>query len=113
MSKDFSPLKSAGLFSQIRNVVKKIPQGKVATYGQVARLVGISDSRKVGWALWGNQDPKIPCHRVIKKDGFLAKDYSLGGWEEQKRRLQKEGITFKAENQVDLEKHQWTMILGK
>lgn len=109
MSKDSSPLKSAGLFSQIRNIAKKIPQGKVATYGQIARLVGISDSRKVGWALWGNQEPQIPCHRVIKKDGFLAKDYSLGGWEEQKARLQKEGITFKAENQVDLEKYQWVL----
>lgn len=98
---------NSGLFVDIRKVVSKIPLGKVATYGQIARLVGIADARKVGWALWGNQDLKIPCHRVIKKDGFLAKDYSLGGWEEQKRRLQKEGITFKAENQVDLEKHQW------
>jgi len=98
---------ATGLFVKIRNVVKQIPLGKVTTYGQIAKMVGITDSRKVGWALWGNQDPQIPCHRVIKKDGFLAKDYSLGGWEEQKRRLQKEGISFIKENQVDLEKHQW------
>ena len=98
---------ATGLFVKIRNVVKQIPLGKVTTYGQIAKMVGITDSRKVGWALWGNQDPQIPCHRVIKNDGFLAKDYSLGGWEEQKRRLQKEGISFIKENQVDLEKHQW------
>ncbi len=97
------------LFDQIRNIVKTIPKGKVLTYGDVAKMVGISDSRKVGWALHGNQDPSIPCHRVIKKDGYLAQNYSLGGWAGQKDRLVAEGVTFTAEYQVDMSKHRWVV----
>lgn len=97
-----------GSFEKIRTIVKKIPKGKVATYGDIARMAGIKDARQVGWALWSNQDPTIPCQRVIKKDGTLAKDYSLGGWKEQKARLLPEGITFIEELKVDLKKHLWT-----
>lgn len=92
------------LFDQIRLVVKKIPKGKVLTYGDVARIVGITDSRKVGWALHGNQDEEIPCHRVVKKNGFIAANYSLGGGAEQKRRLEVEGVKFISEMQVDMTK---------
>lgn len=92
------------LFRKIRKIVAKIPKGKVATYGQVAKLAGISDARVVGWALWENQDLKVPCHRVVKKDGFLAAKYSLGGWQEQRKRLESEGITFVKPDQVDLKK---------
>jgi O-6-methylguanine DNA methyltransferase len=96
-----------GVFEKIRRIVKKIPHGQVATYGQVAMLAGIRDARQVGWAMWGNQDPTIPCHRVIKKDGSVAKDYSLGGWKEQKYRLELEGVEFINEMQVNLKKHLW------
>jgi len=95
------------LFQKIREIVKKIPKGKVATYGQVARLAGIPDARKVGWAMYGNQDPEIPCHRVIMKDGSLAEKYSLGGWKEQKRRLEGEGVVFEEEKKVNLKKYAW------
>lgn len=100
-------MKRKGTFIKIRNIVSKIPKGKVATYGDVAEAVGLRDARIVGWALRGNQDPKIPCHRVVKKDGFLAKSYSLGGWKEQKKRLRLEGISFIKKNQIDLKKHFW------
>lgn len=100
-------MSSAGLFVMIRRIVAKIPKGKVATYGQVARLVGTRDARKVGWALFGNNDPKIPCHRVVRADGTLAPNYSLEGWRGQKRRLVAEGVNFKKANQVDLTKHLW------
>ena len=93
------------LFAHIRSVVKTITKGKVLTYGDVAKLVGITDSRKVGWALHGNRDPDIPCPRVVKKDGFIAKEYSLGGWDEQKARFKAEGVTFTSEYQVDMSKH--------
>lgn len=95
------------VFEKIRKIVAKIPKGKVLTYGQVAKLAGIFDARQVGWALRGNQDPKIPCHRVIQKNGFLVDGYSLGGWEEQKQRLLPEGVNFIADNKVDLKKHLW------
>ncbi len=95
------------VFGTIRKIVAKIPKGKVLTYGDVARIAGINNPRVVGWALRGNQDPKIPCHRVIKKAGFLAEGYSLIGWQEQKRRLEKEAVGFIAENQVDMKEHHW------
>lgn len=94
-------------FERIRAIVRKIPRGKVSTYGDVARMAGLRDARQVGWAVWGNQDTSVPCHRVVKKDGTLAKDFSLGGWKEQKARLWPEGVTFVSEMVVDLGKHLW------
>lgn len=103
-----SPLLSKqNTFTKIRSLVSQIPEGKVSTYGTIALLAGIKDARQVGWAIYGNQDPNVPCHRVVNKQGFLAKDFSLGGWEEQKRRLLPEGITFVQDNQVDMNKHFW------
>ncbi len=96
--------KSDGLFIKIREAVSKVPKGRVATYGQIASMVGISDARKVGWAIYGNKDPKVPCHRVVFSDGRLAPNFSLGGWREQKRRLNKEGVRFIGEAKVDLKK---------
>lgn len=100
-------MKKNSLFEKIRKSVSRIPRGKVLTYGDVAKLVSIGDARKVGWALHGNQDPNIPCHRVIKAKGYLAKEYSLGGREEQKRRLQSERVSFITDDQVDIRKHLW------
>lgn len=94
-------------FKKIREVVKQIPRGKVSTYGSVANAVGRKDARLVGWAVYGNQDKTIPCHRVVQKNGELAKKFSLGGWQEQKKRLKKEGITFNRQKQVNLKKHFW------
>lgn len=97
------------LFYQIRNTVRQIPKGKVTTYGVIARAVGMADARKIGWAVYGNKDPKIPCHRVVFKDGSVAENYSVKGWQEQKRKLLAEGIAFVSEKKVDLEKHFWEL----
>ena len=80
------------VFVKIKELVKEIPEGKVSTYGNVARAVGIDNPRVVGWALRGNQNKLVPCHRVVKKDGYLATNFSLGGWREQRRRLMKDGV---------------------
>lgn len=103
--------KQGKIFEKIRRIVAQIPKSKVATYGQVAKLAGINDARVVGWALWGNQDPKIPCHRVVKAGGVLATNYSLGGWLEQKERLRKEGV-FINKARVDLRKCLWCSSTG-
>lgn len=96
-----------GVFKQIKSIVKQIPKGKVTTYGAIAKALEIKDARVIGWAIYGNTDPSIPCHRVVFKNGLLAKKYSLGGWQEQKKRLLKEGIRFTEKFQVDLKKHLW------
>lgn len=99
--------KNDSLFEIIREIVSKIPEGKVSTYGQIAELAGIKDARKVGWALCKNDNPLIPCHRVLKKGGFLAENYAFGDWQIEREKLLAEGITFIKEKQVDIEKHLW------
>ena len=96
-----------GLFERVYKLVRKIPKGKVTTYGEIARIVGTKDSRKVGFALHANQDPKTPCHRVVNKEGGLAPNFAFDGEKEQRRRLMKEGVGF-IEERVDLKKHLWT-----
>jgi len=95
------------LFENIYQVVKKIPKGKVATYGQVARMVGTRDARKIGWALHQNPyEGKVPCHRVVNKEGRLAANFAFDGPKEQRHRLEAEGVGFVGER-VDLEKYLW------
>lgn len=89
-------------FQRIYEVVKKIPQGKVMTYGEVAHLANVATPRVVGFALHVNRDPKnIPCHRVVFSDGSLAKGYVFGGEDEQKRKLEEEGVVFTKNGKVD------------
>lgn len=88
-------------FQQVYRVVAKITKGKVATYGQVAEILGTKDARKVGWALHANSDSKVPCHRVVNKEGRLAPNFAFDGWKEQKIRLLSEGVGFRGEMYVD------------
>jgi len=96
-----------GIFQKIQNLVKKIPKGKVTTYGEIAKVLKIKDPRIVGWALHANKDKNIPCHRVVNKKGFLAKNYAFGGAKIQKEKLKKEGIKFIGKFQVNLKIHFW------
>lgn len=89
--------------------VRRIPRGKVSTYGQIARLIGSPRSaRYVGWALRGNSEPvKVPCHRVVFKDGRLAEGYAFGGEETQRALLEEEGVAFIDESHVDMDACLW------
>jgi methylated-DNA-protein-cysteine methyltransferase-like protein len=93
------------MFDKIYKLVKKIPKGKVMTYGQVAKALGIRDVRKVGFALHANKSSEVPCHRVVNKEGKLAANFAFNGAEEQQRRLESEGIKFEKDCYVDLEKY--------
>lgn len=87
-------------------IYSKIPEGKVATYGQIARLAGIpKNARLVGKALkYSKLYGGFPCHRIVNYNGRL-----VPGWDEQIVLLQSEGITFKDNLHVDLKKHLWNM----
>lgn len=89
--------------------VRQIPKGRVATYGWLAAKLGKPQAaRAVGNALHRNPDPAtIPCHRVVNREGGVALSFSGAGWREHKRKLVAEGVEFKGEKQVDLDKHQW------
>lgn len=87
-------------FDQVYEVIKKIPKGKVMTYGQVAKAIGTRDARRVGQALHANKRADVPCHRVVFANGGLAPGYAFGGPVEQKKRLVAEGVVF-VDNRVD------------
>ena len=72
---------SEGFFERVYEVVEQIPEGMVATYGQVALLAGRPRSaRYVGYALHSNPRPgKIPCHRVVFADGRICEGFAFGG----------------------------------
>lgn len=91
---------------RIYEAVKKIPKGKVATYGQVAELAGNKKmSRAVGNALHKNPEPGvIPCHRVVSSKGELAGDFAFGGLGVQAKLLFEEGVET-VDGKVDLEKY--------
>ena len=93
-------------FKKIYEQVKKIPKGKVATYGQVALMAGNPRwSQIVGYALHSNPEPGIiPCHRVVNKEGKLAKAFAFGGENVQRNLLINEGVIFLDEDTVDLQK---------
>ena len=88
---------------RIYEAVKKIPRGKVATYGQVAEMAGNKKmARAVGNALHKNPDPeKIPCYRVVNVKGELAGEFAFGGEGAQARPLQADGIAV-VDGRVDL-----------
>lgn len=91
---------------RIYEAVKRIPRGRVATYGQVAELAGDKRmARAVGNALHKNPDPsQIPCHRVVNAKGELSGAFAFGGEREQEKRLMSEGVAVK-DGRVDLRKY--------
>ena len=99
---------SVSAFDRIYGVVRRIPKGRVASYGQVAALAGNRRwARVVGWALHVNPDPEgIPCYRVVTKDGRVSKAFAFGGENRQIRLLMADGIEFQ-DGHVIMEKYQW------
>lgn len=92
---------------KIYEAVMKIPQGRVATYGQIAQMAGDKNmARAVGNALHKNPDPdRIPCYRVVNSKGELAGEFAFGGAEAQAKLLEAEGIAVQ-NGVVDLHKYQ-------
>jgi len=99
---------------QVFEKVGKIPRGKVATYGQIALMLGKPrGAREVGWMLHSNDDHNVPCHRVVDRNGRLAPNFggpslksfgrqAFDGAKEQKRRLEAEGVKFIDNMHVEL-----------
>ena len=96
-------------FENVYEAVQLIPRGKVATYGQIARMIGAPrSSRAVGYALHANPRPGvIPCHRVVNREGRLAPAFAFGGPEIQAQLLESEGVEVGEDFIVDLEKYLW------
>lgn len=89
---------------KVYDIVRKIPTGKVTTYGAIAKKLGMSP-RTVGTALHLNPyEGEVPCHRVVNRDGRIAPGFAFGGIGAQRRLLEEEGVVFKDEIHVDLKR---------
>lgn len=99
-------------FEKIYEIVKQIPKGNVATYGQVAALAGNRRwARVVGYALHANPNPdEIPCYRVVNREGRLSEAFAFGGRNRQQELLEQDGIKV-VDGKVDLEKVQWRKMI--
>lgn len=99
-------------YEKIYEVVRQIPKGTVATYGQVAALAGNKRwARVVGYALHVNPNPdEIPCYRVVNREGRLSEAFAFGGVNQQKILLEKDGVEV-VDNHVDMGRYQWKKMM--
>ena len=96
------------VFAAFYDVVRRIPAGTVATYGQVARLAGMPRcARTVGYAMAGCRDASVPCHRVVDRFGGTKPCFDTYAPGTQRALLEAEGVRFRPDGTVDLEQSQW------
>ena len=99
---------SGPVFAAFREIVRRIPAGKVATYGQIARLAGMPRcARTVGYAMADCRDPSVPCHRVVDRFGGTKAAFDVCGPGTQRALLEAEGVVFRPDGTVDLERCRW------
>lgn len=88
---------------EVYDIVRHIPIGRVATYGEIARLAGMPNyARRVGRAM-ACAPEGVPCHRVVGSGGRL-----VPGWEAQRGLLAAEGVAFRPNGCTDMARHRWT-----
>lgn len=96
-------------YARIYEVVKRIPHGHVATYGQVAELAGLGDhARQVGYALHALKDDSVPWHRVVNAQGRISVRHEPGLDRWQRQLLEEEGVVFDEKGWVALDRFRWT-----
>lgn len=99
---------SGQVFNAFYDIIRQIPPGQAATYGQVARLAGMPRcARTVGYALASCHDPTVPCHRVVDRFGGTKTCFDLHAPGTQRALLESEGVPFRADGTVDLEQCRW------
>ncbi|WP_409028955.1 MGMT family protein [Gracilimonas sediminicola] len=103
--------KATDFYERVYEVVARIPQGKVTSYGAIARYLGVeSGARMVGYAMnnYRSYDLgyELPAHRVLNRLGQLTGRAHFEG-DTMKERLQQDGVQFKEDYTVDIERHFW------
>ena len=101
-------------FERVYDVVKQIPEGKVTSYGAIAKAIGAARSaRMVGYAMNASHDREdIPAHRVVNRKGLLTGKFHFEGTNLMQQLLENEGIKVVENKIVDFEKHFWEPLLG-
>jgi methylated-DNA-protein-cysteine methyltransferase-like protein len=104
------PESGSETYQRIYDVVRRIPEGEVATYGQIANVAGLPQrARQVGYALHALAGgSNVPWHRVINARGEVSSRTANPGWENvQAQMLEEEGVVFDRRGRVDLERFRW------
>ena len=95
-------------YDKIYAVVRRIPRGRVATYGQVAELAGLAGhARQVGYALHAHDGSPLPWHRVINSRGEVSPRTAGDSHELQRELLMAEGVVFDRHSRIDLKEYRW------
>lgn len=99
-------------YEKVYEIAAQIPKGKVMTYGDIARALGSPRSpRIVGYAMRSTPEGRnIPAHRVVNRLGTMAPSHVFGSQELQRDILKSEGVTFKEDDTIDMEKCRWSII---
>ncbi len=100
---------SDSFFNKVHDVVKKIPYGKVTTYGAIANYLGSGGSaRTVGWAMNNSHCfEDIPAHRVVNRNGILTGKHHFSGTNLMQQLLESEGIKVEEDKIVNFDDHYW------
>ena len=96
-------------FSTVYEVVRSVPEGKVTTYGAIAKYLGSpQSSRMVGWAMnAAHSHPDIPAHRVVNRKGLLTGKHHFGGSNVMNQLLENEGIKIIQDQIQNFESYFW------
>ena len=102
-------LRDAGRYPRIYAIVRRIPRGRVATYGQVAAIEGSATARMVGYALaaLSGSDRRVPWQRVLNHAGTVSERSGGGGTARQRQALEAEGVPFDAKGRIDFDTAGW------
>ncbi len=102
-------------FERVYQVARKIPAGRVTSYGAIARAIGAGKSaRMVGYAMNASHNlPNIPAHRVVNRNGLLTGKHHFQGTSLMQQLLENEGIQVKDNQILDFDKHFWTPEIAR
>lgn len=94
---------------KVIELIQQVPKGKVATYGQIAKLAGKPQgSRGVSWILHSSSKAyNLPWHRILNSKGKISFPEGTSEFKQQKKLLEKEGIEFDGDNEIDMVEFQW------
>lgn len=101
--------KETNFFERVYQVVRQIPNGKVTSYGAIARFIGAPQSaRMVGWALNNTHNKNdVPAHRVVNRNGLLTGKHHFPGTDTMKRMLESEGVKVEGNQIINFEECFW------
>ena len=102
--------KSYSFFADVYDVVRQIPEGRVTSYGAIAKYLGTgSSARMVGWAMNAAHvtTPKVPAHRVVNRNGMLSGKMHFASPTQMEEMLKKEKVIVKSDIIIDFEKLFW------